>query len=487
MWVRAGGIKQIYAPAEDAEFWTRGLATGFRAKRITDLPLFFYRSHGKGAHVTRTYKSVDMWLPWIRDKQYPIGAPARSIPRINSYAHPVVSVVIPVGPNHIQYLPAAIDSVLGQTLRQWELIVVNDTGQTLNFPEYPFLKIVPSEARHPGAARNLGIAQAKAPFIYFLDADDFMHPTTLEKSLRLFTETGKYVYSDWVAVDGEQQEIHPTREYNQAEVVNSLPHAVNTLIPTSWAKEVGFSETLEGWEEWAFYASLAKRGYCGIRLPEPLLYYRTQTGTVRKKSFEHQKALRAFIQKEYGGEQMGCCGGTQAGEAIITAKSILNRAFRSEEPSSDQPPTIQGAQKVRMRFIGDQAGTQTWKSQIQRHNRERWYQGAKDGIHEFVDAHVDDVSMLESTGYWKVVEMPAPDTRGFEPQGIVMPTVVTVPVVRQTQVPAPVPAVETGFNALDPNELTGELPPGVQKLTGEQAQPEKKKPGRPRKGYVEEL
>jgi len=60
MWERAGAIRLVYAPGEDAEFWTRGLSVGFTAKKVSDQPLFEYRMHGGSASRTKTYNRTDI-------------------------------------------------------------------------------------------------------------------------------------------------------------------------------------------------------------------------------------------------------------------------------------------------------------------------------------------------------------------------------------------------------------------------------------------
>lgn len=114
MWERAGGYKQEFAPAEDAEFWTRGLGRGFTAKQVTREGLFHYRVHGGGAHNTKPWVAIDTWIPWIRDKQFPIGAPSNRAPIVRSYSQPLVSIIDDsdadeFGPN-------------GHTFRNWEMI-----------------------------------------------------------------------------------------------------------------------------------------------------------------------------------------------------------------------------------------------------------------------------------------------------------------------------------------------------------------------------
>lgn len=102
---------------------------------------------------------------------------------------PTVSVVIPAY-NASGTIRRAVDSVLAQTRRDLEIIVVDD-GSGDNLQDVVSSMTGPVELiRQPnsgaGAARNTGVRQARGEFIAFLDADDFWHPRKLELQLAAF-------------------------------------------------------------------------------------------------------------------------------------------------------------------------------------------------------------------------------------------------------------------------------------------------------------
>lgn len=108
---------------------------------------------------------------------------------------PQISVIIPAYKTQ-QYVERCIYSVLGQTLNNIEIIVVNDSSpdNTLSIIEQiastwsgnKTIRII-SHERNQGlsAARNTGITHAQAEFIYFLDSDDYIAPNALETLLKL--------------------------------------------------------------------------------------------------------------------------------------------------------------------------------------------------------------------------------------------------------------------------------------------------------------
>lgn len=100
-----------------------------------------------------------------------------------------VSVIIPVY-NAEQYLRQCLDSVVGQTLRDIEIICVDDGSRDNSvtiLKEYAArdsrLRLVREKNRGAGAARNQGLREATGEYLSFLDADDFFELDMLEKAV----------------------------------------------------------------------------------------------------------------------------------------------------------------------------------------------------------------------------------------------------------------------------------------------------------------
>ena len=98
-----------------------------------------------------------------------------------------VSIIIPVY-NVEKYLRQCLDSIVNQTLKEIEVICIND-GSTDNSPiileEYekkdPRIRVITQENMGSGVARNRAIQQAKGKYIGFMDSDDWADPTMFEK------------------------------------------------------------------------------------------------------------------------------------------------------------------------------------------------------------------------------------------------------------------------------------------------------------------
>jgi glycosyltransferase involved in cell wall biosynthesis len=105
-----------------------------------------------------------------------------------------VSVVVPLY-NKARWIRRTLDSIAAQTLDDFEVIVIDD-GSTdgggelvARYPD-PRIRMIRQANTGPGAARNRGIAEARAPLIAFLDADDEWLPSFLERNVARMDRSG---------------------------------------------------------------------------------------------------------------------------------------------------------------------------------------------------------------------------------------------------------------------------------------------------------
>ena len=114
---------------------------------------------------------------------------------------PLVSVIIPYF-NKKQYIKDAVNSVLNQTFKNFEVIIVYDDKNLIDynyltdeFKNIKNIKIFKNEKNiGAGLSRNFGIKKAKGEIIAFLDSDDLWLPTKLEDQLN-FMQKNNYEFT----------------------------------------------------------------------------------------------------------------------------------------------------------------------------------------------------------------------------------------------------------------------------------------------------
>jgi glycosyltransferase involved in cell wall biosynthesis len=101
---------------------------------------------------------------------------------------PAVSIIVPTY-NRLEYLPAAIESVLGQSFTQWELIIADDgssadTRAYLQSLDDPRVKVIwLAHTGRPSVVSNAALREARGEYVAFLDSDDLWLPRKLEIQL----------------------------------------------------------------------------------------------------------------------------------------------------------------------------------------------------------------------------------------------------------------------------------------------------------------
>jgi hypothetical protein len=205
---------------------------------------------------------------------------------------PALTVITPIAPRHAALFAECAASVAQQTADVEHLYMIDQAGHG------------------PAAIRNWLLRQVKTPYVTFLDADDWLEPTFAEETLQA-VRPARYIYTDWYQ-EGAQIEAP------ECAWTRGTHHLVTAVLPTAWARAVdGFDEALRGMEDTDFYVKLVTRGFCGRRLPNPLVHYRRGGGrAARIHETGEVHALNAEMARRYGGMNVACCGDTAVIEDV---------------------------------------------------------------------------------------------------------------------------------------------------------------------------
>ena len=224
---------------------------------------------------------------------------------------PVISVIISCY-NQEGYIAECLDSVLAQTFKDYEVIVVND-GSTDNslrvinpyIRKYHNFKLINQKNTGGCTARNNGIAQACGKYIYPLDGDDIISADMLEKSFNAIESGLGDIITTRVMLFGKTVEkelvLRETDKYNLA-ASNCLVNAAlfrKTDFDAVRGYDQKFNKGLEDYDLWL--NMVFRRGLKIYRIPEILFRYRIKNEKESRnlKQIKYAKALRCTLERKY--------------------------------------------------------------------------------------------------------------------------------------------------------------------------------------------
>ena len=250
---------------------------------------------------------------------------------------PLVTVVLPTF-NREALLPRALNSIIAQTYKNWEIVVVDDgstdgtaavldryarmfseesvvkseereTSSTLHSqPAGGRLRVIQQENRGSSSARNAGINAAHGRFIAFLDSDDEFAPTKIQRQVELFDRCPElgFVYSDYayVDLDGVRHasafaSIHQTARQIPYGTIgprlrvcsdNLFDHLIRRYFIATivgmvrrdvLGRSIRFAEGQSYAEEWLFFLQVTRRCRAGF-VDEPLSIHHHTIGSLAR-------------------------------------------------------------------------------------------------------------------------------------------------------------------------------------------------------------
>lgn len=217
-----------------------------------------------------------------------------------------LSVIIP-SYNQQEYLSSAISSVLEQTKKPYEIIVVDD-GSTDNSLEVARsfeeegVKVISQTNRGLPSARNTGLMNATGDYILPLDADDMLLENAIEKITKVAEETKADVISPSFKCFGIAQDeiiLMPNPKIEDFKTGNRVGYC--SAVKRDALLEVGgySSRMWCGWEDYHLWFNLLLREKTIITIPEILWLYRTKKYSMIHEANKHAKELWGQISKDF--------------------------------------------------------------------------------------------------------------------------------------------------------------------------------------------
>ncbi len=226
-------------------------------------------------------------------------------------SHPLVSVIVPTF-NRSHLLGAAVNSVLEQTYPNIELIVIDDgstdkTGQVVSSFGAD-VRYMYQQNRGPSAARNRGISISNGSYLIFLDDDDLLKPTMVERTVGLVENASgdvgaAHVDYEYFGANESQRLAMPRKPRRGPETIDRLVKAnfipINTALLRRKCVEAigGFDDGLRGYEDWDFLLRAALAGYRFLFVPEQLALIRLHQGRLSSDSVAIARSAVRMISK----------------------------------------------------------------------------------------------------------------------------------------------------------------------------------------------
>ncbi len=229
----------------------------------------------------------------------------------------MVSVIIPVYNGEL-YIGQAIESILSQSYKDVEIIVVDD-GSTDSTEKvvrsYENVCYIYQANSGPAAARNKGMSVSKGEYIAFLDSDDLYKENKLEEQVKAFEKNKDVdiVYNDCIAVDKDLNYINTLRSEgvyeNEKDFLCMLLFRQIIPIPPSimlrrkcFEEGYVYDDRYKHAEDYEYIIRLAQR-YKFFYIPKPLYIYRRHANNLTNAhNIQQEQEVKAL--KELGFEKI---------------------------------------------------------------------------------------------------------------------------------------------------------------------------------------
>lgn len=209
----------------------------------------------------------------------------------------LVSIITPCY-NSSKTVRETIDSVLAQTYKNIELILVDDgsrddTREVLKpyLEQYSFIRYFYQNNQGQSVARNKGVELAKGFYLLFLDSDDLIAPTYISKCVSVLDNQPdvKLVHSNgfyFGAITGDW--IFPKYTFRNF-LIGNMIHILALVRKQDFEDAGGFDVSISFYEDWDLWIKILKKGGEYVLIDEQLFFYRKredQTSLTDKRDEE---------------------------------------------------------------------------------------------------------------------------------------------------------------------------------------------------------
>ena len=206
--------------------------------------------------------------------------------------------------NAEDHISETIESILKQSYKDWELILIND-GSTDKSEQIiqkfhaqdNRLKVINLDKNHgPAYSRNQGIKMARGKYIAFLDSDDVWHENKLEEQVDFMRNSKvQFSFTGYQKIDEKGQffgrKIDAPKELTYKELLKSCTIGCLTVMYDQSNIGKYYMPNYPKAQDYALWLNILKDGINAYGLNQTLAFYR-----IRKRSISRNKIKKAFYQ-----------------------------------------------------------------------------------------------------------------------------------------------------------------------------------------------
>ena len=276
--------------------------------------------HGKKENRAYSYQlspplHIRTYEEWVRRYDCQIILPHHDSNKEVPSDEPFFSIIMPVFDPPIQFLRLALDSIIIQNYKSWELCIVDDASKNSKVKEIlseytkkdSRIKLqIRKENGHISTASNDAINVSSGKFLVFFDHDDLLSPNSLSRLANVISENPnvKFIYSDEDKIDpnGKRSDPYFKPDWNPELLLSQNYICHLTCCELKLVQEVGnFREGFEGAQDWDLFLRVSEKLEESqiFHIPEILYHWRSSPSStaksVQSKNYVLESAKKTLL------------------------------------------------------------------------------------------------------------------------------------------------------------------------------------------------
>lgn len=217
-----------------------------------------------------------------------------------------ISVIMSIYSEKEEWIKESIDSILSQTFRDFEFIIINDNPKRkenenllLEYSQKDNRIIVITNKENIGLTKSLnkGLSIAKGKYIARMDADDISFPTRFQKQIDFLDKNTEYVLcgANISYFGSEEKIIEQEEEPSFLFIENPFAHPVVMFRNNSYLR---YNENFKYAQDYEFWSNLYKENKKFYNIQEVLLKYRKSNQQISNKKFIEQQYYAGLVRRK---------------------------------------------------------------------------------------------------------------------------------------------------------------------------------------------